>query len=278
MVSAWAQSSFGTLGLAPLTMVEISPRDPSRGRTRRRVRVCARRPPSCVTAGPGQSDASHTTPSEAARFLTPPWPRGESYSGSPLLAVNHCFRTYVWGMILAGTIASAPSPELLYVARMLHDPALTDRFRDYAPMPAFAARGRILADAWARERGLAGAQMRHLGDVHQPAPQCHGTARARARARTAAGRRRARLIGLRPGASPATVAAVVERYPRMASKARRHGSSSIPSHTTIPSAAAQPLADVRARSCRHSQVRRVTSPLAVSSQSRCLPHLPSANY
>ncbi len=41
-------------------------------------------------------------------------------ASSPLL-VNHCLRTYVWGMILGKSDHLSPDPELLYVAFMLHD-------------------------------------------------------------------------------------------------------------------------------------------------------------
>jgi hypothetical protein len=134
---------------------------------------------------------------------------------SSQLLVNHCLRTYVWGMILGKSDRLSPDPELLYVASMLHDLALTDRFRDYAPMPCFAARAGMLADAWARERGWQEHRCARLGDVvslHLNAtvpPELGPEAQL---LQAGAG---LDVIGLRHWElSPATVAAVVERYPR----------------------------------------------------------------
>ena len=66
-------------------------------------------------------------------------------ASSPMLA-NHCFRTYAWGMILGQSDGLHPDPELFYVASLLHDLALTDQFRDYAPMPCFGARAGITGE------------------------------------------------------------------------------------------------------------------------------------
>lgn len=135
-------------------------------------------------------------------------------ASSPLL-LNHCFRTYVWGMILGKRDRLSPDPELLYVASMLHDLALTDRFRDYAPMPCFAARAGMLADVWARERGWQEHRCARLGDVVSlhlnavVAPQLGAEAQL---LQAGAG---LDVIGLRHWElAPATVAAVLERYPR----------------------------------------------------------------
>lgn len=45
----------------------------------------------------------------------------------PLL--GHCLRTWVWAGLLGGRDGIVPDEELLYVACLLHDIALTDRFR-----------------------------------------------------------------------------------------------------------------------------------------------------
>lgn len=39
--------------------------------------------------------------------------------------VNHCLRTYAWGMILGAHDGLRPDAELLFVAALLHDLALT---------------------------------------------------------------------------------------------------------------------------------------------------------
>jgi len=57
---------------------------------------------------------------------------------SPPIFVEHCLRTYAWGMILADADGLRPDVELFWVASLLHDLALTERFRGYAPMPASA--------------------------------------------------------------------------------------------------------------------------------------------
>jgi len=72
---------------------------------------------------------------------------------SPQRLVNHCHRTYVWGMLLSHRDRLRPDPELLYVAAMLHDLTLTDTFRDVNPMICFGARGGVMAAEWAHERG-----------------------------------------------------------------------------------------------------------------------------
>ena len=107
-------------------------------------------------------------------------------ASSPMLA-NHCFRTYAWGMILGQSDGLRPDPELFYVASLLHDLALTDQFRDYAPMPCFGARAGILANDWAGERGWPAHRCSHLGRRDQPSPERKGPRRARTRGAAAAG-------------------------------------------------------------------------------------------
>lgn len=135
-------------------------------------------------------------------------------SSSPML-VNHCLRTYAWATALGHHDGLRPDPELLYVASMLHDLALTDRFRDYDPMPCFGARAGILAADWARERGWEEHTCATLAD----AISLHLNARVPARhgpeARLLQAGAGLDVIGLRHGAvHPATVAAVLDRYPR----------------------------------------------------------------
>lgn len=72
---------------------------------------------------------------------------------SPQRLVNHCHRTYAWAMLLSQRDRLHPDPELLYVAAMLHDLALTDTYRDANPMICFGARGGVMAAEWAKDRG-----------------------------------------------------------------------------------------------------------------------------
>ncbi len=135
-------------------------------------------------------------------------------ASSPML-VNHCLRTYAWGMILGAHDGLHPDPELLYVAALLHDLALTEQFRGCNPMPCFGARGAILARDWAAEHGwpeprcttLADAICLHLNVVVPPerGPEAQLL-------QAGAG---LDVIGLRHWQlAPQTVAAVLARYPR----------------------------------------------------------------
>ncbi|MGH7790567.1 MAG: hypothetical protein ACRERC_27145 [Candidatus Binatia bacterium] len=135
-------------------------------------------------------------------------------ASSPML-VNHCWRTYAWGMILAAHDGLRPDPELFYVASMLHDLALTDQFRAYAPMPCFGARAALLASDWARQRGWSETRSATLADaicLHlNVAVSCEHGAEAHL-LQAGAG---LDVIGLRHWQlTPQTVAAVLDRYPR----------------------------------------------------------------
>jgi hypothetical protein len=77
----------------------------------------------------------------------------------------HCNRTYVWATLLAWCDGLRPDPELLYVAAMLHDLALTDRHRDANPMICFGARAGVLATEWTRDRGWPEHRCATVGDA-----------------------------------------------------------------------------------------------------------------
>jgi hypothetical protein len=134
---------------------------------------------------------------------------------SPPMLLNHCFRTYVWGMILGRSDGLRPDPEVFYVASMLHDLALTDEFRGYAPMPCFAARGGILATDWTGERGWAADKCATVADaislhLNARVPPEHGPEAQLLQAGAGLD-----VAGLRHWELTAeTIAAVVERYPR----------------------------------------------------------------
>jgi hypothetical protein len=142
---------------------------------------------------------------------------------SSAMLLNHCFRTYAWGMIIGESDGLRPDPELLYVASMLHDLALTDEFRDYAPMPCFGARAGILATDWARERGWPAHRCATLADaislhLNASVPAYHGPEAQLLQAGAGLD-----VIGLRHWElAPETVASVVDRYPRHNMKQASH--------------------------------------------------------
>ena len=100
-------------------------------------------------------------------------------------------------------------------ASMLHDLALTDRYRDYAPMPCFGARAGLIATDWARERGWPAHRCSTLADaislhLNTRVPPEHGPEAQLLQAGAGVD-----VIGLRHWElAPETVASVVERYPR----------------------------------------------------------------
>ncbi|RJQ66967.1 HD domain-containing protein [Pseudonocardiaceae bacterium YIM PH 21723] len=137
---------------------------------------------------------------------------------SPVL-YNHSMRTYVFGMVLARRDGLEPDPELFFLASMLHDLTLGETHRAHAPMDCFAARGGLLAEEWTAARGLepdrratvSNAISMHLNTVVDP--RFGGEAVA---LRAGAG---VDTVGMRyRELDPASVAKVVERYPRCALK------------------------------------------------------------
>lgn len=143
----------------------------------------------------------------------------ECRAASPPVFVEHCFRTYAWGTILAALDGLRPDAELFYVASMLHDLALTDRHRDYAPMPCFGARAGLLARDWSHARGWDAARAATLADaislhLNAVVPAEHGPEAQLLQAAAALD-----VIGLRHwDLAPETVAAVLARHPRHAMK------------------------------------------------------------
>ena len=149
-------------------------------------------------------------------------------------------------MILGQSDGLHPDPELFYVASLLHDLALTDQFRDYAPMPCFGARAGILANDWAGERGWPAHRCSTLADaislhLNARVPAEHGPEAQLLQAGAGLD-----VIGLRHWElTPETVASVVERYPRHNMKRASHPGLQGGESSPNPSAAAEPLADVR---------------------------------
>jgi hypothetical protein len=85
------------------------------------------------------------------REVSPPW------------LVNHCLRSYCWGRILAAQRHLAPDDELFYVAALLHDLGLTERYANGAP--CFAIRGAMAARDAAHGAGLTGSRGDRLAEA-----------------------------------------------------------------------------------------------------------------
>ncbi len=91
---------------------------------------------------------------------------------TPALA-NHCHRTYLWGALLAARDGVRYDAEMFYVASLLHDLGLTERFAPQGPVACFALSGAEAAELFARGEGwttlqaetLAEAICRHLNPV-----------------------------------------------------------------------------------------------------------------
>lgn len=70
---------------------------------------------------------------------------------SPPHLVNHCLRTYQFGMALAGLDGQEPDPEQVYLGAALHDLGLTARY-DEGP-DGFEENGAAAADVFLRAEG-----------------------------------------------------------------------------------------------------------------------------
>ena len=129
--------------------------------------------------------------------------------------VDHSLRTWLYASALGAADGVRYDGELLYVAALLHDLTMTERWRDYAPTPCFAARGGLLARDWARERGWPEPRCTTLGDavslhLNAKVPAVHGPEAQLLQAGAAFD-----MIGLRRwDLAPASVDAVLARHPR----------------------------------------------------------------
>ncbi len=86
-------------------------------------------------------------------------------ASTPSLA-NHCLRTYFWAAIFAQADGLSPDAELLFVASLLHDLGLTERFSFKQPAcHCFAIEGALAAESFAGQQGWTGERRRLLGDA-----------------------------------------------------------------------------------------------------------------
>lgn len=136
---------------------------------------------------------------------------------SPPYLVNHCLRAYLWGRILAAQTGLKPDDELFYVASLLHDLGLTERYANTPPaLPCFAVRGATAARDMMHELGWSAARQRALAEaitlhLNVQVGLEHGVEAHLLNAGTALD-----VTGLRYWElSPATVRDVVGRLPRL---------------------------------------------------------------
>jgi hypothetical protein len=139
---------------------------------------------------------------------------------SPTL-LNHCHRTYIWGVMLGILGGHRPDDELLYVAALLHDLALSPKHADSVPeISCFAAKGAELAVAEARGWAWSEDRAEALGDaiclhLNTGVPLERGT-----EGHLLQGAAALDVIGHRHWSiAPETIDAVLERYPRAEMKA-----------------------------------------------------------
>ena len=127
---------------------------------------------------------------------------------------NHCFRTYLWSRILALRDDVEPDDELLYVACVLHDLGLTERFWSSGNVHCFSiegadAAGQLLRTHWPADR-VDKAREAIILHMNVRISARHGV---EARLLTAATGLDVTGFGLRK-IDRATAGAVVRRYPR----------------------------------------------------------------
>lgn len=140
-------------------------------------------------------------------------------ASSPAL-MAHCFRTYVWGALLGQIDGLRPDAELLFVAAMLHDLALTPEYRDVPHgVPCFGVRGALAASDWAATEGWPAHRCEALADTISLHLNVEVSPEHGAEAQLLQAGAGLDVIGLRHWElAPATVAAVLERWPRHAMK------------------------------------------------------------
>lgn len=84
---------------------------------------------------------------------------------SPSLA-NHCLRTYFWGALIAQGERVDHDAEIFFVASLLHDIGLTERFAfKHSECCCFAIEGALVANDFARDRGWSEPRRRALADA-----------------------------------------------------------------------------------------------------------------
>jgi len=135
---------------------------------------------------------------------------------SPQRLVNHCHRTYAWGMLLSHRDRLRPDPEMLFVAAMLHDLALTETYRDANPMACFGARGGVAAAEWAQHRGWPDHRCATLADAISLHLNAHVDPKHGPEAQLLQAGAAVDVIGLRLwDLSRDTVRDVLDRYPML---------------------------------------------------------------
>lgn len=87
---------------------------------------------------------------------------GLSQSVSPRYLYNHAMRTYLFGALIGRAAGATYDEELLFLASILHDLGLTERFTGAKP---FEIEGAFAADAFLRGQGLLTAKAELVWDA-----------------------------------------------------------------------------------------------------------------
>jgi hypothetical protein len=146
-LSAFERLAFGRSAIATTLAYEA-------GRLLRRLGFGTRRQVALALA---EISLPSTALSRAAQALC-------EETSSPALA-NHCHRTYLWGALLAARDGIAIDSELFYVASLLHDLGLTERFAPRGEVACFAFAGAEAAERFALDRGCAAERSRRLAEA-----------------------------------------------------------------------------------------------------------------
>ncbi len=104
-----------------------------------------------LTAGPGTSTLTTDREPPDTALTRDVIELARSSYQEPLL--GHCLRTWLWADLLGGRDGIKPDEELLYVACLLHDIALTDRHRPPPGAACFAVYGGEVARTTLAELG-----------------------------------------------------------------------------------------------------------------------------
>ncbi|NDJ63073.1 MAG: hypothetical protein GYB67_18280 [Chloroflexi bacterium] len=139
---------------------------------------------------------------------------------SPTL-VNHCLRTYCWGVIFAQADDLRYDAELLAVAGALHDLGLADAYKAKDPTAhCYAVEGGRVASGFVAERGWPPERCDRLNEMIALHLNVQVSVKQGAEAHLLNAGAALDVIGLRHREiAPETLTAVLERYPRLGFKA-----------------------------------------------------------
>jgi len=135
----------------------------------------------------------------------------------PQMLINHSYRTFLWANVFASTLSASFDEEALYVSSLLHDLGLSEEHRLAGPacftlVGAEAAERAASGDGWSEERAQLAAEAITLHMNLRVPPES-----VEARLMTAG--TTMDVVGASYWrVAPETIASVLERYPRGATK------------------------------------------------------------